>query len=136
MIINKLTFPIIEFQTTKGPIILGQNEMELFSASKGAEKSFKNFLLIDSSGKMFVVNEVVVIGKAPLIMSLRWLQIMNKVEFHGDFIEVLSLQQVKDKLIDHIKGKMGYWRMLDDFASLKKAISDKESFEELFTFFK
>jgi hypothetical protein len=136
MIVKKLTFPILLFQSNKGPIIYRKNEDEAFSFSKGGEKHFRTFCIIDSVGNIYNISNVIVSGKAPWHMSIRWLQVMNKVEFHGDFIEILSLQQVKDKLIDHIEGKMGYWRALDDFDSLKKEINDKESLKELFSFFK
>lgn len=78
-------------------------ESDFGIVSKGGESFYKNLTLIDSNGNQFKVLSYKIIENAGFLKNLMMLQILQKLEVKIEYIEQLSLEQIKNKIREYLK---------------------------------
>ena len=103
--------------------------------SKGTGNFYKGLMLIDCSGNMYKVTNASLKGPAPLFISLRFLQPMNELNIQMEPTGNITLDELKQKVFQHIKNHPRTFEPLYNGEPWSKRIDAFNSFKELIDLF-
>jgi len=105
--------------------------------SKGGEDFYKQkMLIIDSQGNKFSVIKAELYGKAKLIDSLKYFQPMLQMNLILEQIDIMSLKQVKEFIIEYINRKPKRWLSMGTVEDIAESINERSSISELANMFR
>ena len=117
-------------------LILKENDKGLYCleknfglVSKGGESFYRNLTIYDRNGKGFYLSKYQTIEKADFLSSIKYFQQMYRITSSFEMIDVISLEALKEKLVNHIEANRKFWLKLDNFEDIRRNIFDKKDFE-------
>ena len=133
---QNMIFPIIVIKPTDASIYLFKNEKEWGIGSVKKGKFYNGVLEIyDSVGNVYKLDSVSEFN-FDLLVSLRFFQPMYKANISLEYINEISLENLKEHIIEHIFTHKQYWRFLDTTEALKEKVLSMHSFKELYFLFR
>lgn len=105
--------------------------------SRGGDSFYEQPIrMIDSAGHVFNLNKSKNIGRAKFFDSLRYFQPMQQM--HLEFYQEgqISLTELKNYILKHIKMKPKHWSSLGTINMIEKWVNEKDSISELILIFK
>ncbi len=127
----------------KTPILIfkaGHKQIYSYDFAFMADKSLVSFynktIVIDSDGKVFNIESAERKGKIKIWQSLKSLSLMVEVEPKISSIESISLDQLKDKVFEHVSRHPKHWTSLDTLDGIKEKIYSSRSHADLIRIFR
>lgn len=133
---QNMIFPIIVIKPADASIYLFKNEKEWGIGSVKKGKFYNGiFEIYDSVGNVYKLDSVSEFN-FDLLVSLRFFQPMYKANISLEYINEISLENLKEHIIEHIFAHKQYWRSLDTTEALKEKVLSMCSFKELYFLFR
>lgn len=133
---QSMIFPIIVIKPTDASIYLFKSEKEWGIGSVKKGKFYSGILEIyDSVGNVYKLDSVSEFN-FDLFVSLRFFQPMYKANISLEYINEISLENLKEHIVEHIFAHKQYWRSLDTIEALKEKVLSMRSFKELYFLFR
>lgn len=130
-----MKFPILIIKQKK-PSLFYFDEDEFGLVSKGGQIFYYDGTVIDCAGKIYRLKKSTKIKKAPFLKSLKYFQPMYKVEVNAQENEIISIDDFKNLIIEHIKTYENYWEKREPIDDLIKYITEMNNFTDIIKFLK
>lgn len=134
MIIEDYNYPLIVFKDGDKNIYATKNHFGI--VSKGGEKFYRDLTFVDSKGHVFKLKRAKVEDQASLGVSLKYFQRMWKMELDFEDAGVISIDELKAKIMHHVSQNPKHWLVLDTLDGIKKRVDGTNNFKELILIFR
>ncbi len=94
-----------------------------------------NFEIIDSIGQKYLIKEL----NNPifsLFLSIKYVGCIYKVDPIYDYVDTVSLDDLKERVLKHVDKNRKLWKSVDDGRGIARMIKEASSYEEVILMFK
>lgn len=130
---TEYNYPLIAFKEGDKNIYASKSNFGI--VPKGGDKFYKNLTVIDSAGKIYRLKSSRVKGAAPLMISLKFFQKMLEMELEFEELGVITLAELKAKIMDHVAKNSKHWLVLDTTEGIQEKIEAAPTFKDLILIF-
>jgi hypothetical protein len=131
----KIVYPIMIIKENDSNLYALSKDLGLIS--KGGESFYKGKIkIIDKLGKLHELLSVKKTVKAKFIDSVRYFQPMHQMNLELNQIGQLTLNELKEIIIDHIRIKPKHWQLLGTIEMITEQVKETKEIPELIEMFK
>jgi hypothetical protein len=127
---QNLFFPIIIIKPND-PSLYVFSSKTFGLVSVGGDNFYKSGLIYDSQGHIYSISGVRQVHNASLMESLRFFQKMKKVDLELEYIQQITLDELKKLLGQHINNYPSYWEAKDVIDRIIYDVNQQSDFVHL-----